>query len=55
MISNTIGCCEVMCIILCRCMLQNCVVCSHAHIEDKVTLKDCLVGANFTVTKEGMI
>ena len=36
-----------------RCSLQGCVVCSHARIEDKVTLKDCHVGANFTITKEG--
>ena len=39
--------------ILCRCTLQNCVVCSHARIEERVTLKDTLVGARFTVTKEG--
>ena len=29
-------------------------VCSHVHVEDRVSLKDCLVGANFTVTREGM-
>lgn len=28
-------------------------VCSHVHVEDRVSLKDCLVGDNFTVTREG--
>ena len=28
-------------------------VSSQAHIEERVSLKDCQVGANFTVTKEG--
>lgn len=42
------------CVFVCRCTIQNSVVCSRARIEDKVTLKDCLVGANFTITKEGM-
>lgn len=36
-----------------RVSLQGCVVCSHVHVEDRVSLKDCLVGANFTVTREG--
>ena len=38
-----------------RCVLQGCILSSHARIEDKVTLKDCQVGTNFTVTKEGML
>lgn len=42
------------CVFVCRCTVQNSVVCSRVRIEDKVTLKDCLVGANFTITKEGM-
>lgn len=33
-------------------VVQGCVVCSHVHIEDRVTLKDCLIGANFTVNRE---
>ncbi len=36
-----------------RCSLQGCVVCSHARLEDRVSLKDCYIGANFTITKEG--
>ena len=38
-----------------RVNLQGSVVCSHVHIEDKASLKDCLVGANFTVTREGIL
>lgn len=37
------------------CTLQGCILCSHVRIEDRVTLKDCFVGANFTVTKEGKL
>ena len=33
--------------------MQGCVVCSHVHVEDRASLKDCLVGANFTVAREG--
>ena len=34
-------------------MLQGCILSSHARIEDRVSLKDCQVGSNFTVTREG--
>ena len=37
-----------------RCVLHSSVLSSHARLEDHVTLKDCQVGARFTVTKEGM-
>ena len=37
------------------CTLQGCILCSHVRIEERVTLKDCFVGANFTVTKEGKL
>ena len=33
--------------------LLGCVICSHAHIESRVSLKECLVGMKFTVTREG--
>ena len=36
-----------------RVTLVGCVVCSHVHVEDRASLKDCLVGANFTVVREG--
>ena len=36
-----------------RVTLVGCVVCSHVHVEDRASLKDCLVGANFTVAREG--
>ena len=39
----------------CRCQLQSCILSSHARIEERVTLKDCQVGSNFTVTKEGTL
>ena len=40
---------------LCSVSLHGCVICSHAHIEHKVTLKECVVGTKFTVTREGIM
>ena len=28
-------------------------MCSHVRVEDKASLRDCLVGANFTVITDG--
>ena len=38
---------------VCRCSIQNCVICSHVRIEDGANLKDCYIGANYTVIKDG--
>ena len=35
------------------CTIQGSVICSHVHVEEGVSLKDCHVGANYTVTKDG--
>lgn len=37
----------------CRCSIQNCVICSHVRIENGANLKDCYIGANYTVTRDG--
>ena len=36
-----------------RCLLQNCIVCSNCHIEDRAVLKDCIIGADMTIVKDG--
>ena len=38
---------------ICRCTVQGSVLCSHVRLEDKVTLRDCIVGARVIVHKEG--
>ncbi len=55
-------CCKVLCCVwlyvtrfcvVFSCVLQGSVLSSHSRLEDHVTLKECQVGARFTVTKEG--
>ena len=38
---------------ICRCTVQGSVLCSHVRLEDKVILRDCIVGARVIVHKEG--
>ena len=37
-------------VFLCSCTIQNSIICSEAHIEDNVILKDYIVGFRCTVS-----
>ena len=46
--------CEITDLFCIRCVLQSCIVCNNCRIEDRAVLKDCIIGADMIIAKDGM-